>query len=45
MIGRRQKNDENFRPFLGESELIQIAYAFEQATKHRRPPEKFPKLR
>ncbi len=29
----------------GEPDLIQIAYAFEQATKHRRPPDKFPELR
>jgi Asp-tRNA(Asn)/Glu-tRNA(Gln) amidotransferase A subunit family amidase len=26
----------------GEPELIRIAYAYEQATRHRRPPEKFP---
>lgn len=25
----------------GEPELIRIAYAYEQATKHRRPPDKF----
>ncbi len=29
----------------GEPDLIQIAYAFEQATKHRRSPMKFPELR
>jgi Asp-tRNA(Asn)/Glu-tRNA(Gln) amidotransferase A subunit family amidase len=28
----------------GEPQLIKIAYAFEQATRHRRPPEKFPEL-
>jgi len=28
----------------GEPQLIRIAYAFEQGTKHRRPPEKFPEL-
>ncbi|MGB9006043.1 MAG: amidase family protein, partial [Candidatus Aminicenantales bacterium] len=28
----------------GEPQLIRIAYAYEQATKHRRPPEKFPEL-
>jgi Asp-tRNA(Asn)/Glu-tRNA(Gln) amidotransferase A subunit family amidase len=28
----------------GEPALIKIAYAFEQGTKHRRPPEKFPEL-
>jgi Asp-tRNA(Asn)/Glu-tRNA(Gln) amidotransferase A subunit family amidase len=28
----------------GEPELIKIAYAYEQATKHRCPPEKFPEL-
>jgi Asp-tRNA(Asn)/Glu-tRNA(Gln) amidotransferase A subunit family amidase len=27
-----------------EPTLIRIAYAYEQATKHRRPPEKFPEL-
>jgi amidase len=27
-----------------EPKLIRIAYAYEQATKHRRPPEKFPEL-
>ncbi len=31
------------RPF-GEPELIKFAYAYEQATRHRRPPEKFPAL-
>jgi amidase len=35
--------------FLGklfsEPDLIKYAYAYEQATKHRRPPEKFPPLR
>jgi amidase len=35
--------------FLGklfsEPTLIKYAYAYEQATKHRRPPEKFPPLR
>lgn len=35
--------------FLGrlfsEPELIKYAYAYEQATKHRRPPEKFPPLK
>jgi amidase len=29
----------------GEPELIKIAYAYEQATHHRRPPEKFPELK
>jgi len=29
----------------GESDLIKIAYSFEQATKHRHPPEKFLELR
>lgn len=28
-----------------EPELIKFAYAYEQATKHRRPPEKFPELK
>jgi len=28
----------------GEPELIRIAYAYEQATRHRRPPERFPEL-
>jgi amidase len=28
----------------GEGELIRIAYAYEQATGHRRPPERFPEL-
>jgi amidase len=28
----------------GEPELIRIAYAYEQATRHRRPPENFPEL-
>lgn len=28
----------------GEPEIIRIAYAYEQATKHRRPPKKFPEL-
>jgi amidase len=27
-----------------EPTLIRIAYAYEQATKHRRPPEKFPEI-
>jgi len=27
-----------------EPEMIRIAYAYEQATRHRRPPEKFPDL-
>lgn len=35
--------------FLGrlfsEPDLIRFVYAYEQATKHRRPPEKFPPLR
>jgi Asp-tRNA(Asn)/Glu-tRNA(Gln) amidotransferase A subunit family amidase len=35
--------------FLGrlfsEPDLIRFVYAYEQATKHRRPPEKFPRLR
>jgi len=31
------------RPF-GESELIRISYAYEQATHHRRPPESTPRL-
>jgi len=29
----------------GEPDLIKFAYAYEQATKHRRPPEKFPALK
>jgi Asp-tRNA(Asn)/Glu-tRNA(Gln) amidotransferase A subunit family amidase len=29
----------------GEPELIKIAYAYEQATQHRRPPSGFPNLR
>lgn len=29
----------------GEPELIEIAFAFEQGTKHRLPPDKFPDLR
>jgi len=29
----------------GEPDIIKIAYAYEQATRHRRPPEKFPPLR
>jgi Asp-tRNA(Asn)/Glu-tRNA(Gln) amidotransferase A subunit family amidase len=28
----------------GEPQLIEIAYAYEQGTKHRRPPEKFPEI-
>lgn len=28
----------------GEPDLIKIVYAYEQGTKHRRPPEKFPEL-
>jgi Asp-tRNA(Asn)/Glu-tRNA(Gln) amidotransferase A subunit family amidase len=28
----------------GEPYIIKIAYSYEQATKHRRPPEKFPVL-
>lgn len=28
----------------GEPDLIKFAYAYEQATRHRRPPEKFPAL-
>jgi Asp-tRNA(Asn)/Glu-tRNA(Gln) amidotransferase A subunit family amidase len=28
----------------GEPALIKIAYAYEQGTKHRRPPKKFPEL-
>jgi Asp-tRNA(Asn)/Glu-tRNA(Gln) amidotransferase A subunit family amidase len=31
------------RPF-SEPDLIMFVYAYEQATKHRRPPEKFPPL-
>jgi Asp-tRNA(Asn)/Glu-tRNA(Gln) amidotransferase A subunit family amidase len=31
------------RPF-GEPELIKYAYAYEQATRHRRPPAPFPPL-
>ncbi len=27
-----------------EGELLRIAYAYEQATGHRRPPELFPQL-
>ncbi|MGM0466318.1 MAG: amidase [Acidobacteriota bacterium] len=29
----------------GEPELIKIAYAYEQATQHRRPPSGFPEIR
>jgi amidase len=29
----------------GEPELIRIAYNYEQATKHRRPPDQFPELK
>jgi len=32
------------RPF-GEPELIKFVYAYEQATRHRRAPEKFPPLK
>ena len=32
------------RPF-AEPELIKCAYAYEQATKHRRPPEMFGPLK
>ena len=28
----------------GEPDLIKFVYAYEQATKHRRAPEKFPPL-
>jgi len=28
-------------PLFSEPMLIQFAYAYEQATKHRKPPEKF----
>ncbi|MBO0800879.1 MAG: amidase, partial [Blastocatellia bacterium] len=28
----------------GEPDLIRFVYAYEQATRHRRPPEKFPAL-
>jgi Asp-tRNA(Asn)/Glu-tRNA(Gln) amidotransferase A subunit family amidase len=28
----------------GEPELIKFAYAYEQATRHRRPPARFPSL-
>jgi Asp-tRNA(Asn)/Glu-tRNA(Gln) amidotransferase A subunit family amidase len=28
----------------GEPAIIKIAYAYEQGTEHRRPPEKFPEL-
>jgi putative CocE/NonD family hydrolase len=31
------------RPF-SEGRLIALAYAYEQATRHRRPPERFPEL-
>ena len=31
--------------FFGEPKLIKYAYAYEQATKHRRPPELFPPLK
>jgi Asp-tRNA(Asn)/Glu-tRNA(Gln) amidotransferase A subunit family amidase len=31
------------RPF-DEPTLIRITYSYEQATLHRRPPEKFPEL-
>jgi Asp-tRNA(Asn)/Glu-tRNA(Gln) amidotransferase A subunit family amidase len=29
----------------GEPELIKIAYAYEQATQHRRPPSGFPAIK
>ncbi|MGB8951154.1 MAG: amidase family protein [Candidatus Aminicenantales bacterium] len=29
----------------GEPEMIRIAYAYEQATQYRRPPEKFPEIK
>ncbi|MCP4724913.1 MAG: amidase [bacterium] len=32
------------RPY-GEPDLIRFTYAYEQATKHRRPPEKFPPIK
>ncbi len=32
------------RPY-AEGRLIELAYAYEQATRHRRPPEGFPELR
>ncbi len=32
------------RPF-AEADLIKFAYAYEQATKHRRPPASTPPLR
>jgi amidase len=31
------------RPY-SEGRLIELAYAYEQATRHRRPPERFPEL-
>ena len=31
------------RPY-SEGRLIELAYAYEQATRHRRPPEVFPEL-
>lgn len=32
------------RPLFSEPVLIEIAYAYEQLTHHRRPPERFPEL-
>jgi len=32
-------------PLFSEPDLIRMAYAYEQGTRHRRPPEKFPELK
>jgi Asp-tRNA(Asn)/Glu-tRNA(Gln) amidotransferase A subunit family amidase len=34
-----------FARAFAEPQLIRMAYAYEQGTKHRRPPTSFPELR